>query len=214
MLNERGPLLPLRLAAAVGDALRAGAGDHQRLREGDRSIRELAAPFTKSLAVADRGHVVLHVLGGPPARVGDVGELREHEPELGEEAEHRSRHRLDVVLAAHDDETRDLVPDEDAVVCRELVLDAVQALGHSEVQRARRSPADRCRHEDDVRPMDHRLVDRVELVVGIHLRDRTRPRAGAGRLRVEPFATAERELVEADEARFANRFASPGRGPP
>ncbi|MBX9772918.1 MAG: hypothetical protein K2Y71_00790 [Xanthobacteraceae bacterium] len=43
--------------------------------------------------------------------MGDVGKLREYESKLGEETEHLSGDALDVVLAADDDEARDLVAD-------------------------------------------------------------------------------------------------------
>ena len=46
--------------------------------------------------------------------MGDIGKLRKMEPKLREEAEHLAGNPLDVVLAADDDEGRDLVADQHA----------------------------------------------------------------------------------------------------
>src|SRR5262249_52438236 len=77
--------------------------------------------------------VVLHVLVRPAARMSDKRELRKDEAELGEETEHLAGDHLDVVLAADDDETRNLVADEYTVGNGDLVLDAVHPLGHLEI---------------------------------------------------------------------------------
>ena len=56
-------------------------------------------------------------------------EMRKREPQLGQEAEHLPRHRLDIVLPANDNEAGDLVADQHLVLDRHRVLHAVQALG-------------------------------------------------------------------------------------
>ena len=200
----------MRLRAARACALRPPRATRSRVcseairRPASAAQRSTRAP-TPVAQVAARAqdvHVLLHVLGRPAARVGDVGELREEEAELGEEAQHLAGDRLDVVLAAGDDEARDLVADEHAVGDGDLVLDAVHPLDHLVVERAGRAPADRRRHEDDVGPVHEGLVDAVELVGRVHLRDRAGPGAGARALRVVALAGAEVELVEADQARL------------
>src|SRR5215831_18415259 len=132
----------------------------------------------------------------------DERELRKDEAELGEEAEHLARHHLDVVLTADDDEARNLVANEDTVGNRDLVLDAVHPLGHLEIERRRRAPANRRCHDDRVRPVHEGLIDAVELVARIHLRDRAGPGAGLRRLRIVTLAGAELEIVEPDEPRL------------
>jgi hypothetical protein len=67
-----------------------------------RAVREL-------LGLTHDRNVVLHVLVRPAARMGDVGKLRKDEAKLREEAEHLAGDGLNVVLAADDDEARDLV---------------------------------------------------------------------------------------------------------
>src|SRR5215471_9468543 len=99
----------------------------QPLREHARTVREL-------LRVLHYRDVVLHVLVGPAARMSDKRKLRKDEAELGEETEHLAGDHLDVVLAADDDEARNLVTDEDTVGNRDLVLDAVHPLGHLEIE--------------------------------------------------------------------------------
>ena len=134
--------------------------------------------------------------------MGDVGELRKQEAELGEESQELAGHGLDVVLPADHDEARDLVADQHAVAGRDLVLDAVHALGHAVIQRAGGAPADGRRDEDDVGPVHEGLVDLVELVGRVHLGDRAGPGAGGGGLRVVALAGAEAQLAEADHAAF------------
>ena len=72
-----------------------------------RWIQHLRA-LAQLRALHDVLDVPLHVLGRPAARMRDVRELREVEAELGKEAKHLARHALHVVLAAGDDEARDL----------------------------------------------------------------------------------------------------------
>ncbi len=96
--------------------------------------------------------------------MGDVGKLREDESELGEEAEQLSRHGLDVVLAADDDEARDLVANQNLITDRDGVLHAVEPLGHLEIKRGGGAPADRRGDDDGVGPMHQRLIDLIHLI--------------------------------------------------
>jgi hypothetical protein len=193
--RARGPCVP-------GDALERMLRHEEARRELRAALDHGLDPRAQLAARPQDGHVLLHVLRRPAPRVGDVGELGEEEPELGEEAQHLPGHRLHVVLPADHDEARHLVADEDAVPRGDLVLDAVHALGHAVVERARRAPADGRRHEHDVGPVHEGLVDAIELVARVHLRDRAGPGAGPRALRVVALAGPERELVEAEEARL------------
>src|SRR5262245_1333169 len=127
-------------------------------------------------------------------------ELRKDAAHFAEEAHHLPDDTLYVVLTADDDEGRDLAAQQHAVRDRDLVLNAVHALDHLVVERARAAPTDRRRNENDVGPMHERFVDAVELVLRVHLRDAARPRAGARGLRVEALARPKLELVELDQA--------------
>ena len=85
---------------------------------------------------------------------------------------------------------------------RDLVLDAVHPLGHLEIERGRRAPADRRCDDDGVGPVHQGLVDAVELVARVHLGDRAGPGAGLRRLRIVTLAGAELEIVEPNEPRL------------
>ena len=90
-----------------------------------------------------------------------------------------------------------------------LVLDAVHALDHLVVEAARAAPADRRGDQDHVGPVHDALVDLVQLVVRVHLRDRARPGAGAR-------ATSNRSPRSARKLRSRNadqlRLAAVARG--
>src|SRR5262245_47744665 len=116
------------------------------------------------------------------------GKLWEMETKLREETEHLARDTLHIVLAADNDEARHLVADQHTVMCRHLILHAIEPLGHAEIERARLSPADRRGDKCDIRPMDERFVDDRQFVLGPHLRDRARPGASARRLGVIALA--------------------------
>ena len=64
----------------------------------------MAAPSASSLEAR-----TISTLRSMSARVGDIRKLREDESQFGEETEHLACHRLNVVLPANDDESRDLV---------------------------------------------------------------------------------------------------------
>ena len=133
----------------------------------------------------------------------DVGKLRELAADLRKKTEHLSGHALHIVLAAGDDEGRGLVLQQVPVGDGLLVLDAVHALDHLVIQAARCAPADRGGDQQHVGPVHEGFVDAVELVFGIHLRDRARPGAGAGAFRVKTFAGTEAEVIQADQLRLA-----------
>src|SRR6185312_16618069 len=100
----------------------------------------------------------------PAAGVRDERECGKHEAELGPEGEHAARHGLNVVLAAGDDEGGDLVGDQPAIVDGELVLNAVEPLGHLEIEGRCAAPADGRGDEHDVRPVHQSLVHGGQLV--------------------------------------------------
>lgn len=124
------------LAAATADLGLAGRAFEQRLRRRDGSINQLARTIVQILAFFNIPRVVFHVLGGPAAAVGDEWELRQRESQLAEKREHLAGDSLDVVLTAGDDEGGNLVLDQHAVVSRDLILHAIHALGHFEIERA------------------------------------------------------------------------------
>ena len=129
-------------------------------------------------------------------------ETAEREAELSKEHQHLAGHRLDVVLPAYHDESGDLVADQHAIMDRDLVLNAIQPFCHLEVERTGTAPTDGCGDQHDIRPEDQRFIDRVELIGGIHLRNRAGPCASMGALRVVALASAEAQIVETDQARF------------
>ena len=90
---------------------------------------------------------------------------------------------------------------------RDLVLNAIQPLRHLDVERTGAAPTDGCSDQNDIGPEDQRFIDRVELIGGIHLRDRAGPSAGMSALRVVAFASAEAQIVETDQARLDARGA-------
>ncbi|MGH7856932.1 MAG: Rieske 2Fe-2S domain-containing protein, partial [Candidatus Binatia bacterium] len=112
----------------------------------------IAGRLAQLLAPLHHRHVPLHVLGAPAARVRDVGELRELAAHLGEEPQQLPGDALHVVLTAGDDERGNLVSYQDAVRDGNLVLHAVQPLGHTEVERTGGSPTDRCGDEHNIGP--------------------------------------------------------------
>src|SRR6516225_9721204 len=174
----------------------------QARRKIEQALREHACAVGELLRVSHHRDVVLHVLVRPAARMSDKRELRKDEAELGEEAEHLAGNHLDVVLAPDDDKPRNLVANEDTVGNRDLVLDAVHPLGHFEIERRRRAPANRRGNDDRVRPMHEGIIDAVQLVARIHLRDRARPGPGLCRLRIVTLAGPKLEIVEPYEPRF------------
>src|SRR6266446_3132404 len=190
------------LAAAAFDRGRRLVLRDQARRQIEQPFREHASALGELLRVSHHRDVVLHVLVRPAARMGDKRELRKHEAELSEEAQHLAGNHLDIVLTADDDEARNLVTNEDAVRNRDLVLDAVHSLGHLEIERRCGSPANRRRDDDCIRPMHESVVDAVELILCVHLRDRAGPSAGLRRLRVVTLAGAELEIVEPNEPRL------------
>src|SRR5260370_15846083 len=190
------------LAAAAFDRGRRLVLRDQARRQIEQPFREHASALGELLRVSHHRDVVLHALVRPAARRGDKRELRKHEAELSEEAQHLAGNHLDIVLTADDDEARNLVTNEDAVRDRDLVLDAVHSLGHLEIERRCGSPANRRRDDDCIRPMHESVVDAVELILCVHLRDRAGPSAGLRRLRVVTLAGAELEIVEPNEPRL------------
>ncbi len=87
------------------------AGD-EMTREIETALREHGRAFGKLLGRAHDLEIAFHVLVRPATRVGDIGKLRKDEAQFGEETEHLARDRLNVVLPSDDDESRDLVTNE------------------------------------------------------------------------------------------------------
>ena len=85
-------------------------------------------------------------------------------------------------------------------------LHTVHALDHLEVQTARCAPANRRGHQKHVPPVDQRFVDSIELVIGIHLGDRTRPGAGAGSLGIKALAVTEGQLTQTNQSRLVTQL--------
>ena len=193
--------------AADQGALAERAFDHHAGHVGG-AAHERHRAVVQELRVAHVLLVVLHVLRAPATRVRDEGKLRELTAELGEEGQHLAHDCLHVVLAAGDDQGHDLVAQQMPVGRRLLVLDAVHALDHLVVEAARAAPADRRRDHDHVGPVHDALVHLVHLVLRVHLRDGAGPGAGAGGLRVEALAGAERQVAHLDHARLASAFAA------
>src|SRR5258708_25261016 len=100
------------LAAAALDRARRLVLREAR-RQIEQPLREHARALGELLRVLHHRDVVLHVLVRPAARMRDKRELWKDEAELGEEAQHLAGNHLDVVLAADDDEARNLVANED-----------------------------------------------------------------------------------------------------
>jgi len=96
----------------------------------ETALCEHGRAFGKLPGSAHDLDVAFHVLVRPAARVGDIRKLREDESQFGEETEHLACHRLNVVLPANDDESRDLVTNKNLIADRDCVLHAVQPLGH------------------------------------------------------------------------------------
>src|SRR5215831_9018692 len=124
----------IALAAATLDRSRRFVLCDQPPRKIEQPPRKHACAFGELLRVLHDRDIVLHVLVRPAARMRDKRELRKDEAELGEEAKHLASNHLDVVLAADDDEARNLIANEDTVGNRDLVLDAIHPLGHLEIE--------------------------------------------------------------------------------
>jgi hypothetical protein len=103
---------------------------------------------------------------------------------------------------AYHDEGSDLVADQDAIMDRDLVLNAIQPLCHLHVEGTGSAPADGRGNQHDVGPEDQRFIDHVELIGRVHLRYRAGPDAGMSALRVVALTSAEAQIVETDQARF------------
>lgn len=191
----------MSLAAASRDLGRRCVCRYQASRKLDASVDEPVCAPAKFGAGPNFRNIVLHVLGRPATTVGDKWKLRKGEAKLSKEHQHLARHRLDVVLPAYHDESGDLVADQHAIMDRDLVLNAIQPFCHLEVERTGTTPTDGCGDQHNIGPEDQRLIDRVELIGGIHLRDRAGPCASMGTLRVVTFASAEAQIVETDQAR-------------
>ena len=171
----------MRLAATALDRCRRFVAADEMIRQIETALGEHRRAVGQLLGVPHDVDVALHVLARPAARMRDVGKLRKDEAELGEEAEHLPGHRLDVVLSADDDKARHLVADQHLIAGRHRVLHAVEPLGHLEIERGGRAPADRRCDDDGVGPVHQRLVDLIHLIVGVHLGDRARPGARPAR---------------------------------
>src|SRR6185503_10207198 len=136
-----------RLAAAAFDRRARHLAFQQCLRHLGAAIDKLARAGAQRLALLHEFDVAVHFLELPAERVRDERELRHEVTDLAEEHHHLPGDRLDAVLAAGDDESRDLVADQHLVVESDLVLDAVHALDHLVIERTRRAPADRRRDQ-------------------------------------------------------------------
>src|SRR5688572_17914993 len=202
----------LALATAAHQDILAESGfDHDAGHVG-RTANQGGGAVVQELRVADVLLVVFHVFRAPAARVRDERERRELAAEFGEEGQHLAGNGLHVVLAAGDDERDHLVAHQVAARQRLLVLDAVHALDHLVIKTAGAAPADRRRDDDHVRPVHDALVDAVELVLAVHLRDRAGPGAGARGLRIEPLAVPERQVAQPDDLRVAVAALALARG--
>ena len=97
------------LTAATLDRGRGFVAGDQVTREIEAALGQHGRPVGQFPGRAHDLDVAFHVLVRPAAGVGNVGKLRKDKSELGEEAEHLAGNRLDIVLAADDDKSRDLV---------------------------------------------------------------------------------------------------------
>jgi hypothetical protein len=73
-------------------------------------------------------------------------------------------------------------------------------------------PPNRRRDQDRVGPVHERLVDSIQLIAGIHLRDRTGPGAGVRALGIKTFAMAKIEFAQANQLGFAAARPRLGQG--
>ena len=127
------------------------AGPVEHTPEIDGALDQLRGSLHQCTALPDLTDIHFHVLGIPATRVRDEGKRRKHEAQLGPETEQPPGYPLHVVLPAGDDEPGHLLLDQAPVMDRHLILDAVQPLHHSMVQRGAAAPPDGCRHQHHVR---------------------------------------------------------------
>src|ERR1017187_5479968 len=184
-------LKPLRFAAATHEFFRSSLSFEQSAGGFHRAFDERPRAFAQGLALLHGGDVLLHVLRRPAARMCDQRKLRQIKTQLREKAQQLSGHALDVVLSARDDEADDLLVDEHAVFDGDLVLHAIQPLGHPEVKRTGVAPVDGRRQQHYIRPMHQRLVNLRHFVGVVHLRDGAWPRASLRTLGVITFTRAK-----------------------
>src|SRR5664279_5991872 len=85
--------------------------------------------------------IALHVFVRPASRMSDIRELWKYKSKFGEEAQHLSGNRLDIVLSADDNKSGDLVTYENLIADRYRVLYAIQTLSHFEIERGSRAPS-------------------------------------------------------------------------
>ena len=137
----------------------------------------------------------------------NVRKLRKKKSEFGEKSHHLTGNGLDIVLSANDDESSDFVLDQNTIGDCKLILNAIETLGHFEMERRRRAPSNRRRNQNDIRPVNQRVIDWRHTVVFIHLRDRTRPGARPSRFRIITLARPEIELAQFDKLGFRSMFA-------
>ncbi|MDQ6702857.1 MAG: hypothetical protein M3Z96_06990 [Pseudomonadota bacterium] len=116
----------VRLATAAFDRCWGFVAGDEMTREIETALREHGRAFGKLLGRAHDLDIAFHVLVRPATRVGDIGKLRKDEAQFGEETEHLACYRLNVVLPTDDDESRDLVTNENLIADRDGVLYAVQ----------------------------------------------------------------------------------------
>ena len=169
----------MSLAAASRDPGRRRVYCYQASRKLKASVDKPVSALAKFGASPNLRNIVLHVLGRPATTVSDKRKLGKGEAKLSKEHQHLADHRLDIVLPAYHDEAGDLVADQHAIMDRDLVLNAIQPFCHLDVERTRTTPTDGRRDQHDISPEDQRLIDRVELIGGIHLRDRAGVQAWA-----------------------------------
>src|SRR6185437_1421352 len=94
-------------------------------RESEAALGKFRRAFLEFFARAQNFHIALHVFMRPAARMRHIGKLRKKKAELGKEPEHLARDRLDIVLAANDDEAGYLVADQHVVARGNCVLHAI-----------------------------------------------------------------------------------------
>ena len=192
------------LAAASRDLGRRCVCRYQASRKLDASVDEPVCAPAKFGAGPNLRNIVLHVLGRPTTTVGDKwGNCGKEKPSSPKTISIWPATAWTLSCPPITMKAATLLRISTRSWISDLVLStAIQPFCHLEVERTGTTPTDGCGDQHNIGPEDQHLIDRVELIGGIHLRDRAGPCASMGALRVVTFASAEAQIVETDQARF------------